>query len=140
MKPTAATKEKQVKREWHLVDVKGNILGRSATKIANLLMGKQKPYFVKSMDCGDFVVVINAKDVKVTGGKETKKVYTRYSGYPGGLKKETLGDLKERRPDQIIVRAVSGMLPKNRLHDRMLARLYVFPGEEHKYADKFGDK
>ena len=137
LKATAVTKEKDITRNWHIIDVKGQILGRSATKIASLLMGKSKAYYVLNLDCGDHVVVINAKEIKVTGKKETDKVYTRYSGYPGGLRKEALGDLRNRRPEQIIIHAVSGMLPKNKLHDRMLKRLYVFEGENHPYTEKF---
>lgn len=137
MKGSTSTTAKQIERNWHIIDVNDQVLGRSATKIANLLMGKSKSYFVKHLDCGDYVVVINAKLVKTTGKKEEGKVYTRYSGYPGGLRKETLGELRDRRPEEIITRAVSGMLPHNRLRDKMLKRLYVFAGEEHSYAEKF---
>src|SRR5581483_2051813 len=112
---TDSTKEKDIKREWHLIDAKDKILGRISSEIAELLMGKSKPYFVRNLDCGDFVVVTNAKEVKVTGKKETLKKYYRYSGYPGGFKAEALGDLRKRRPEEIIRRAVSGMLPQNRL-------------------------
>ena len=131
------TKEKEIERAWHLVDLDGQILGRASTKIAELLMGKEKPYFVRSLDCGDHVVVINAKNVKVTGKKEKEKTYTRYSGYPGGLRSETYEELKARKPEEIIRHSVSGMLPHNKLHDRMLKRLYVFTGVEHSYSDKF---
>ena len=131
------TKAKDIKREWHLVDVKGEILGRISTKIAGLLMGKAKPYFVRNLDCGDYVVVINAKDVKVTGKKETLKKYYRYSGYPGGLKAETLQNLRERRPTEIIRHAVSGMLPQNKLKSKMLKRLSVFADQNHSHQDKF---
>lgn len=134
---TEPTKQSEIKRDWHLIDVKDENLGRSSTKIAQLLMGKSKPYFARNMDCGDYVVVINARDVATTGKKEEKKVYTRYSGYPGGLKKESLEHLRARRPEEVIKRAVSGMLPHNRLHDKMLSRLYVFSGSEHKYGEKF---
>lgn len=134
---TQSTKSSQIKREWHLIDVKGEILGRAATKIALLLMGKSKPYFVRNLDCGDFVVVINSKEIEVTGKKEEKKAYRRHSGYPGGFKSETLRELRVRRPEEIIVHAVKGMLPDNKLKDRMLTRLFVFAGEEHKYEDKF---
>ncbi len=129
--------EKDIKREWHLVDVKDQILGRVSTQIAKLLMGKTKPYFVRNLDCGDYVVVINAKEVKVTGKKETLKKYYRYSGYPGGLRTETLQNLRERRPTEIIRHAVSGMLPQNKLKSKMLKRLLIFPGIEHSYQDKF---
>lgn len=132
-----ATKAKEIIREWHLIDVEGKTLGRISTEIANLLMGKSKPYFVRNLDCGDFVVVINSKNVKVTGNKEEKKVYYRHSGYPGGFKQETLGELRVRNSDDIIKHAVRGMLPQNRLRDLMLNRLKVFEGEKHDYEDKF---
>src|SRR5258705_5977406 len=110
-KTTIATKTKEIKREWHLVDVKGKVLGRVAVEIAHLLMGKKKPYFVRHLDCGDYVVVVNASDVAVTGNKLTDKIYHRNSGYTSGLKSEALKDLKERRPEEVIMHAVRGMLP-----------------------------
>lgn len=134
---TQSTKANKIKREWHLIDVKDQTLGRIATKIAVLLMGKNKPYFVRNLDCGDYIVVINAKAVAVTGKKEVNKVYFRHSGYPGGFKSETLKELRQRKPEDIIIHAVKGMLPDNRLKDRMLARLFVFSGAEHQYQDKF---
>ena len=137
---TQPTKATDIKRTWHIIDVKDMVLGRVSGKIAQLLMGKSKAYFAKNMDCGDFVVVINAKSVKTTGKKEKGKVYTRYSGYPGGLHSETLAELRNRKPEEIVRHAVSGMLPKNRLHDRMLKRLYVFSGEEHPYENKIKDQ
>ncbi|MBI2009804.1 MAG: 50S ribosomal protein L13, partial [Candidatus Chisholmbacteria bacterium] len=94
--------QNQIQRTWHLVDVAGKIIGREATSIANLLRGKNKSYFVSHMDCGDYVLVINAKQIKSTGRKEDQKIYTRYSGYPGGLRTETLGELRERKPEEII--------------------------------------
>ena len=134
---TKATKSSEIKRAWHLVDVGGKILGRSATTIATLLMGKGKPYFVRTLDCGDYVVVINAKEVKVSGKKEQDKEYYRYSGYPSGLKKERLEHMRVRKPEEIVKHAVAGMLPQNRLKDRMLTRLYIFSGLEHSYRDRF---
>ncbi|RJQ25905.1 50S ribosomal protein L13, partial [Candidatus Parcubacteria bacterium] len=110
-KTTKPTKLSNIKRDWHFFDVKEKVLGRTATQIASALMGKSKPCFVKNLDCGDFVVVVNAKHVETTGKKEKQKVYTRYSGYPGGLRKETLGELRQRKPEEIIRHAVSGMLP-----------------------------
>ncbi len=139
-KQTKSTKAKDIKREWHLVDVQNEVLGRVATKIANLLMGKSKPYFVRNLDCGDYVVVINSKEIKVTGKKETDKNYYRHSGYPHGLRSETLMQLRERRPEEIIRHAVKGMLPQNRLRAAHLKRLLVFPGKDHKYEDKFRPK
>jgi len=134
---TTATKISDVKREWHLIDVKDQTLGRVASQIAQLLMGKGKAYFVRNLDCGDYVVVVNAKNVKVTGKKEVQKVYNRHSGYPGGFKSESLKELRERRPEEIIKHAVKGMLPDNRLQAKMLSRLFVSAGQEHKYQDKF---
>ena len=134
---TKPTKTAEIVRNWHLVDVKGKTLGREATDIAQKLIGKSKPYFAKNLDCGDFVVVVNAKEVAVTGKKERAKTYTRYSGYPGGLRKVTLEEYRAQRPEEIIRHAVSGMLPKNKLRASMLKRLYVFKGAEHKFEDKF---
>lgn len=133
-----ATKATDIKREWHLIDVDGQTLGRVSTIIANLLMGKSKSYFVRNLDCGDYVVVINSKKVKVTGTKEQNKLYRRHSGYPGGFKEETLAELRDRDSNGIIEHAVKGMLPQNKLRDKMLVRLKVFEGAEHTYADKFG--
>lgn len=135
-----STKAKNIKRQWHLIDVEGKTLGRISTEIAGLLMGKSKSYFVRNLDCGDFVVVVNSKKVKVTGNKEGKKVYYRHSGYPGGFKQETLGELRNRRPNDIIIHAVKGMLPQNRLRDQMLNRLKMFESSEHEFEDKFGKK
>lgn len=134
---TIATKAQEIKRNWHHIDVKDKTLGRVSSEIALLLMGKSKPYFVKNLDCGDYVVVTNAATVKVTGKKEETKFYTRHSMYPGGYKTETFKNLRSRRPEEIIRRAVSGMLPSNKLKDTMLKRLFVFVGEEHSYIDKF---
>lgn len=137
IKTTRPTKQSEIKHSWYLIDVKDKVLGRAAVEIAHLLMGKGKPYFVKNLDCGDYVVVVNAKDVVLTGKKETAKTYKRYSGYPGGLRTETVKEVREKKPTRIIEHAVSGMLPKNRLHDRMLKRLYVFADQKHSFSDKF---
>ena len=134
---TQATKAADIKRIWHLIDVKDKTLGRVATEIALKLMGKSKAYYVRNLDCGDYVVVINAKAVKVTGKKEEQKKYYRHSGYPGGFKVETLKEMRLRKPEQVVKHAVKGMLPDNKLQDRMLTRLYIFAGNEHTYADKF---
>jgi len=134
---TQPTKAESITRSWHLIDVKDKTLGRISSEIAQLLMGKGKPYFVRNLDLGDYVVVVNAKDVKVTGKKEDQKNYYRHSGYPGGFKVETLKELRARRPQDVVTHAVKGMLPQNKLRDRMLTRLFVFAEEEHKYADKF---
>ncbi len=131
-----ATKASDIKREWCFVDIKGKVLGRTAVEIAHLLMGKKKPYYVTHLDCGDYVVVTNAKEVLVTGKKEVQKKFYRHSGYPGGLRVETLDKLRIRKPQDIITHAVKGMLPQNKLRDRRLKRLFVFAGEEHTYGDK----
>ena len=131
-----STKASDIKREWHLIDVDNKILGRISTEIASLLMGKSKPYFVRNMDCGDYVVIINSKKVKVTGNKEQDKKYYRHSGYPGGFKEETLKELRARKPNEIIRHGVKGMLPQNKLRDRMLTRLKIFEDEKHTFSDK----
>ena len=133
---TNTTKASDVKRVWHLIDVKGETLGRVGSKIAQLLMGKAKPYFVRNLDCGDYVVVINAKDVNVTGKKEEQKKYYRHSGYPGGFRVKTLKEARAEKPEMVVTHAVKGMLPQNKLRDSMLKRLFVFAGEEHTYGDK----
>src|SRR3989344_8562508 len=129
-KITKPTKTAEIKRDWHLVDVKGKILGREASGIAQILIGKSKPYFAKNLDCGDYVVVLNAASVRVTGKKEEDKVYTRYSGYPGGLRSRTVREMRVIKPEEIVRHAVSGMLPKNKLRASMLKRLYVSAGSE----------
>lgn len=133
---TKATSIKDIKRNWHLFDVKGKVLGRFATQIAQFLMGKGKPYFVRNLDCGDFVVVINAKGTQVSGKKHMQKIYSSYSGYPGGLKKKTFEKLIKENPARIIREAVAGMLPKNKLRDLMLKRLFIFSDDNHPYEDK----
>lgn len=134
---TKATKKSEIKRQWHLIDANREILGRLATKIIPLLLGKNKPYFVRNLDCGDHVVVINAQEVKVTGRKEEQKKYYAYSGYPGGLKITALADLREKFPERIIENAINNMLPKNKLRQEWLKKLHVFAGKEHTYQDKF---
>ena len=131
-----STKASEVKRNWHLVDVKDKILGRITSEISELLIGKNKPYYVSYLDCGDYVVVINAAKVKTTGRKEVQKKYYHYSGYPGGLKTTLLKDLRKTHPERIIELAVKNMLPKNKLRDLRMGRLKVFPGGEHIYSDK----
>lgn len=123
---TAATKASEIKREKHVIDVKGKVLGRISSQISQLLMGKSKPYFVRNLDCGDYVTVINAGEVVLTGKKELGKKYYRYSGYPSGLTIETAEKLRIRKPGDLITHAVKGMLPQNKLRDKMLTRLRVF--------------
>lgn len=132
-----ATKISEIKRNWHLRDAKNQILGRLATEVAQLLIGKNKPYFVLYLDCGDYVVVVNAAKVMVTGRKEKQKNYYRYSGYPGGLKVTSLSRLRKEHPERIVQFAVKNMLPKNKLRADRMARLKVFTGEDHPYKEKF---
>jgi large subunit ribosomal protein L13 len=121
----------EVNREWFVIDAQGQTLGRLATEIANILRGKNKPHFTPHMDCGDFVIVINAEKIEVTGSKETAKMYRRHSGYPGGFKEESLKHLRARRPEVILERAVRGMLPHTRLGDRQFTKLNVYAGASH---------
>lgn len=137
LKITYQPKAKEIKREWHVISAKGQILGRLATEIARLLMGKHKRTYSPHLDSGDYVVVTDAREVKLTGRKEEQKVYTRYTGYPGGLRKKSIKQLREEKPERIIEHAVRGMLPKNRLQADRMNRLKVFAGSEHPYGDKF---
>jgi len=136
-KTTKPTKLSDIKRSWHLLDVKGQVLGRAATTVAAKLMGKGKPNFVRNLDCGDYVVVINAAHIKTTGRKEKKKMYGNYSGYPGGLKQKALWQVRQEKPTEPMRRAIWGMLPTNKLRDRLVTRLYIYPEKDHPYKDKF---
>jgi large subunit ribosomal protein L13 len=118
-------------RGWQIVDAEGKTLGRLATQIANVLRGKNKPSYTPHVDVGDFVIVVNAEKVAVTGDKREKKLYWRHSGYPGGIRSRTLGDLLEKRPEEVIRKAVKGMLPRNRLARQQLRKLKVYAGPEH---------
>ena len=128
---TYSTKARDVTRQWHVVDASGKTLGRLVTRIAVLLMGKHKPVFSRNLDVGDFVVVINAEKVRVTGNKAKQKVYYRHSGYPGGLKSITLEKLMQTNPTRVIEHAVKGMLPHTRLGASMLKKLKVYVGDTH---------
>jgi large subunit ribosomal protein L13 len=121
----------EVVRKWYVVDAEGQTLGRLATQIADALRGKRKPVYTPHVDVGDFVVVVNAEKISVTGTKLQDKMYYRHSGYPGGLKKRTLNDMLERRPEEVIRLAVRGMLPKNRLARKQLTKLKIYAGPEH---------
>jgi large subunit ribosomal protein L13 len=124
---TPATRE----RNWLLVDARGKTLGRLATQIADMLRGKRKPEYTPHIDTGDFVVVVNAEKIHVTGDKMSQKRYWRHSGYPGGIRSRTLGEMLERRPEEVIRKAVKGMLPRNRLARRQITKLKVYAGPEH---------
>jgi large subunit ribosomal protein L13 len=120
-----------IERRWYLVDAEGQTLGRLATRVADTLRGKRKPEYTPHVDTGDFVVVVNAAKVAVTGKKLDQKLYYRHSGYPGGLRARPLRDELERRPTEVIRKAVKGMLPRNRLARQQLTKLKVYPGAEH---------
>ncbi len=136
MKTYQAT-SKDIKREWHLVDAKGRVLGRLASEIALLLMGKGKRKCTPNIDAGDYVVVINAKEVLLTGKKAEQKVYFKHSGYRGGAKEVRFSEIIKKFPDKVIKHAVSGMLPNNKLKAKRLRRLKVFGDQNHPYTDKF---
>jgi len=133
---TYSTKASDIKREWYLIDASGEVLGKVATRIAGLLMGKHKPIFSRHLDTGDYVVVINAEKVRVTGDKAKQKLYYRHSGYPGGLRSESLEEMLEAHPTRIIEHAVKGMLPRNRLGASMMKRLRIFVGENHPHLSQ----
>jgi len=137
---TYVPKKTEIKKNWYLVDAEGKILGRLASKIAQVLSGKNKPIYTPHLDTGDFVVVINAKKVKVTGNKEKKKVYYHYSGYPGGMKEIVYEKLLEKKPALIIQKAVKGMLPKSKLGRKMLKKLKVYAGTEHRHQAQNPEK
>ena len=133
MMKTYSAKPTDVTRVWYLVDASEAPLGRVATKVAQLLTGKGKPQFTHHIDCGDFVVVINAAKTVATGDKLNKKIYYSHSGYPGGLKSATLGEKLEQDPTFPLINAIRGMLPANKLRDERLNRLKVYAGTEHKH-------
>jgi large subunit ribosomal protein L13 len=128
---TYSAKPTEVVRKWYVVDASENNLGRVATQVAKLLMGKDKPSYTRHIDVGDFVVVINAGNIQVTGGKETKKIYYKHSDFPGGLRATQLKDMDQLK---VIHKAVYGMLPVNKLRDERLKRLKVYLGNEHNHA------
>lgn len=131
---TFSQKTADVSRQWYLIDASEAPLGRVATQIANYLIGKSKPTYTPHIDAGDYVVVINAAKVVVTGDKETGKIYYRHSGFPGGIKDATLKEVREKAPERIIEAAVKGMIPRNKLASERLGRLRVFTGEEHAHT------
>jgi large subunit ribosomal protein L13 len=128
---TYSVKASEIERSWHVIDARDRVLGRLATEVARLLMGKHKPMFTRNMDTGDFVVVINAAKISVSGSKAEQKLYYRHSGYAGGLKGVKLGKMLDTRPARVIEHAVKGMLPKNRLGNSMLKKLRVYAGASH---------
>ncbi|HET9173674.1 MAG TPA: 50S ribosomal protein L13 [Candidatus Saccharimonadales bacterium] len=133
MMKTFSAKPSDVNRLWYVVDASEISLGRVATQVATLLTGKGKPQFTQHIDTGDYVIVINAQDLKVTGNKVDKKIYYRHSNFPGGLKERTLREQMEKDPSEVVIHAVRGMLPVNKLRDGRLARLKVYAGSEHNH-------
>ena len=133
---TYNAKPGEIAREWYVVDADGQTLGRLATEIANVLRGKGKPQYTPHVDTGDFIVVVNAEKVQVTGNKLDQKRSYRHSGYPGGLRSRTLREQLGRRPEEVIRKAVRGMLPKNRLARRQITKLKIYAGPEHPHASQ----
>lgn len=129
---TFSPKHSEIKREWRLIDVKGITLGKAATKIADILRGKDKPVYAPHVDCGDFVVVVNAAHVKLTGGKEVKKEYKRHSRYPGGIKTARVEEVLEKNPVKVLETAITGMIPRNKIRNDILKKMKIYPDAEHK--------
>ena len=130
-------KAKDINRKWHLIDAKNKVLGRLTSEIAKILMGKNKSYFTPNLDTGDYVVVVNTKDVMLSGKKENQKKYYRHSGYPGGMRISTAAQVRTKKPEDLVKHAVVGMLPKTKLGKLMVKKLFVFPEAEYPYKDKF---
>ncbi len=131
---TYIPKKEEVNKKWYIVDAKDQVLGRMSTVIANKLRGKDKATFTPHMDCGDFVIVINADQVKLTGNKEEGKMYYRHSGFPGGLKTTPAKDMRSKKPTKMVELSIRGMLPKNKLRSVFMDKLKIYAGEEHPHA------
>jgi large subunit ribosomal protein L13 len=126
------TKEEALtQRQWHVIDARGKVLGRMATEIAKVLRGKHKPIYTPNQDAGDFVIVVNAREIKLTGAKLDQKIYYRHTEYPGGIRQRTAAEMLDEKPEQLVILAVKGMLPKNRLSHKLITKLKVYPGPEH---------
>jgi len=136
---TYSTRAKDIKRQWHVIDASDKVLGSLATQAARLLMGKHKPMFSRHLDTGDYVVVINAEKIRVTGNKMKQKLYYRHSGYPGGLKSVSLESMMANHPTRVIEHAVKGMLPHNRLGRAMAKKLRVYAGDSHPHRVQTGE-
>jgi large subunit ribosomal protein L13 len=128
------TEEALAQRRWYVVDAQGKVLGRMASEIAKVLRGKNKPIFTPNVDAGDFVIIINARDVKLTGKKLQKKVYYRHTEYPGGIRERTAEKMLEEKPEDLVLLAIKGMLPKNRLSRRLVTKLKIYAGPEHPHG------
>jgi large subunit ribosomal protein L13 len=134
MRPTRSTPSEQVENSWYVLDARGKVLGRAASQVATILRGKHKRTYTPHVDDGDFVIVVNAAEVELTGRKRENKVYHRHSGYPGGIREVTAGQLLEKRPERLFESVVRGMLPKNPLGRKMLRKLKVYSGPDHPHA------
>jgi large subunit ribosomal protein L13 len=128
---TFTQKQAEIERDWYVVDAQGETLGRLASRIAPILKGKHKPSYTPHLDCGDFVIIVNAEKVRVTGRKLDQKFYHRHSGYPGGLRSTSLRDQLDKYPERVLQAAIRGMLPKNKLGRRMIKKLKVYAGDAH---------
>lgn len=137
---TYVPRAEDIQRKWYLIDAKEAILGRLASTIANIIRGKNKVIFTPHLDTGDYVVVINADKVKLTGSKETDKIYHHYSGFPGGYKSASVRELRAKHPERIILKAVKGMIPKNKLGDAVLKKLKIYAGEKHPHEGQMPEK
>lgn len=131
---TQSANKETVQKEWLLIDAENEILGRLASKVANVLRGKNKAYFTPHVDCGDYVVIINADKIRLTGNKWEQKTYIRHTGYPGGQRSKTANELMAKKPFAMVEKAVKGMLPKNRLGAQLFRNLHVYAGTEHPHA------
>ena len=134
MRQTTMLKAEEVKKDWYVIDADGQTLGRLATKVASVIRGKNKPNYTPNVDCGDYVIIINAAKVTYTGDQEEKKFYYHHSMFPGGLKKKSIGLMKRENPVELVEKAVQGMLPHNKLGDKMRKHLYVYEGAEHPHT------
>ncbi len=134
MRQTTMLKAEEVKKDWYVIDAEGQTLGRLATKVANVLRGKNKPTYTPNVDCGDYVIVLNAAKVVYSGDQEEKKIYYHHTGYPGGLKSRSIGLMKREHPVELVEHAIEGMLPHNKLGDRMRTHLFVYEGAEHPHT------
>lgn len=134
MRQTTMLKAEEVKKEWYVIDAEGQTLGRLATKVAAVLRGKHKPTHTPNVDCGDYVIVINAEKVVYSGDQEEKKIYYHHTMFPGGLKSRSIGLMKREYPVELVEHAIQGMLPHNKLGDRMRTHLFVYEGANHPHA------
>ena len=138
MHKTFTPSQKELKQDWHLIDADGKVLGKVASEVAELLIGKHKPIYTPNMNTGDQVVVVNAEKLDMKSKKAGEKTYHRYTGYPGGIKSESLEKLMARRPDEVIRKAIKGMLPKNKLTKVRMASLHIYKGSEHPHHGQVG--